>query len=44
MVVSLEVNGTMYQGVLFAVNSANNELLVNGDGGLSELFATPSDS
>jgi hypothetical protein len=37
MIVSMEVNGTMYQGMLFAVNSMNNDLLMNGDG-LSELF------
>lgn len=37
MIVSMEVNGVMYQGMLFAVNTATNDLLMNGDG-LSELF------
>jgi hypothetical protein len=39
MIVSMEVNGTMFQGMLFAVNSMNNDMLMNGDG-LADLFGS----
>ncbi|KAI6182721.1 hypothetical protein M3Y97_00411300 [Aphelenchoides bicaudatus] len=36
MIVSMEVNGTVFQGMLFAVNSINNDMMMND--GLTDLF------
>lgn len=43
MIVSMEINGTVYQGMLFAVNSMNNDLMMNGES-FADLFGAATGS